>query len=38
MSNLLVELAKLEQFAVVIRSLVFINCGGMLDLTEQWFY
>jgi len=22
----------------VIRSLVFLNCGGQLDLTEFWFY
>lgn len=32
------EIKKLEQFSSVIRSLIFLNCGGMLDLTETWFY
>jgi cell division control protein 45 len=22
----------------VIRSLIFLNCGGQLDLTGFWFY
>lgn len=38
MTHLKREVEKLEQFSAVIRSLVFLNCGGMLDLTEQWFY
>lgn len=37
-SHLIQEITKLQQFSAVIRSLVFLNCGGMHDLTEQWFY
>ena len=37
-SHLRTEMQKLEQFNDSIRSLVFLNCGGMLDLTQQWFY
>jgi hypothetical protein len=32
------EVDKLEKFAEVIRSLVFLNCAGAYDLTEFWFY
>jgi hypothetical protein len=35
---LLREIAKLEKFQDVIRSLVFLNCGGAVDLTAEWFY
>ena len=38
MSHLRRELDKLSQFKSVIRSLFFLNCGGTIDLTSQWFY
>lgn len=37
-SHLRKELEKLKQFSSVLRSLLFLNCGGSIDLTEQWFY
>lgn len=36
-SHLVAEIEKLQQYQSVIRSLVFLNCGGMHDLTAQWF-
>ena len=36
-SHLLSELAKLESLSCL-RSLVFINCGGSINLTTQKFY
>jgi len=32
------EIKKLSSQQYVIRSLIFLNCGGTLDLTTQWFY
>ncbi len=38
MTHLDREIKKLEQFKSVIRSVIFLNCGGALDLTTTWFY
>lgn len=35
--SLIEELKKLEGSAYV-RSLIFLNCGGLIDLTSMWFY
>ncbi len=35
--HLITELKKLEGNAFV-RSLIFINCGGLIDLTALWYY
>jgi len=35
--NLLEELKKLQSSPHV-RSLIFLNCGGLLDLTSLWYY
>ena len=32
------ELLKLKKHQAVIRSLIFLNCGGILDITREWFY
>lgn len=32
------EIMKLEQFKEVLRSIVFLNCGGCCDMTTYWFY
>ena len=31
------ELSKLRD-SIYVRSLIFINCGGWLDLTKNWFH
>ena len=32
------EIRKLEQFRDVLRSLIFLNCGGSLVMSGFWFY
>jgi hypothetical protein len=36
-SHLQKEIDKVED-STYVRSLVFINCGGILDMQGQWFY
>jgi hypothetical protein len=36
-SHLLEELKKLQANSNV-RSLIFINCGGLIDQTTMWYY
>ena len=37
-THLISEIGKLEQFQSTLRNIVFLNCGGKLDLTKFWFY
>lgn len=37
-THLIAEVNKQAQNRDVIRSLVFLNCGGFLNLTSLWFY
>jgi hypothetical protein len=37
-SHLKEEINKTEQAKSSIRSIIFLNCGGFLDLTTCWFY
>ena len=35
--NLIEELKKLQDSSFV-RSIIFLNCGGLIDLTSMWYY
>lgn len=35
--HLLEELKKLQEIAHV-RCLIFLNCGGLIDQTQMWYY
>jgi hypothetical protein len=37
-THLVAEVNKLESNSETIRSMVFLNCGGFLNLTSLWFY
>ena len=37
-TNLREKIAEIEPLAEAIASLVFINCGGNIDLQREWFY
>lgn len=32
------EIDKLKTFKDVLRSMIFLNCGGSIDMTDFWFY
>lgn len=37
-THLRLKIAEIQSMSEAISSLVFINCGGNLDLQKEWFY